>query len=174
MTGARESLKASAQASLSELLEPELELEIAHRFLPQNEVRITLSSRNIDKVTIRLVGMPSEDGPLPGPATLAQLRESWTSGEPTLEQLHSEETVYLRGRNPNDWRTREISLGDSFMAGWYGVIVEAAGVGQRGLILGTPPSSVPVGTFWSGSQTGKRGSRFPRQPSPSFRRPGRP
>lgn len=128
-------LKEQAQIALTELLQPELRFNMHHRFLPQSEIRLPLEFRNLEEVTVRMVGLPPEQAL--EAANLEALENRLVMGAPVPGQVRITETLSLRGRFPHDWRTEEIILGEALPAGWYGITLEGEGLRKSGLVLVT-------------------------------------
>lgn len=132
----RERLRERAELALVELRKPELEIRVAHRFLPNNEIHLTVRSRNIESVEARLMALPAGEGSVAH--SLGQLREALAVQDPPAEQIRFLEDFALRGRYPHDWRAHEIRLDSILVGGWYGVRIRGGGITADDVILVTP------------------------------------
>jgi hypothetical protein len=132
----RERFIGQAELALVELRKPELEINVNHRFLPGNDIRLTLRSRNIESVEVRLVSLPA--GEAATPLSLMQLSEALAVDEPLPEQIRFLKEFPTLGRYPHDWREHEIRLDSTFVGSWYGIRIRGGGVTAEDLVLITP------------------------------------
>ncbi len=133
VSGADPALLEQAARLLDELLRPGLELDPPLRFLPQDEVRLTVRARNAAELLVEVVALPAP--PQTGPLSLAALRDAARVAEGDPERLRFRQSLPVVPAAPHDWEVREIRLGDDFGSGWYGVRVAAAGLERRDVLL---------------------------------------
>lgn len=136
MSFARLPFREAASRALQELLEPEMEIDLARRFLPDDTIRLLVRSRNLDTVKISLIALPpGEEGV---PRTLDGLREVLSAENPDPQQIHYEKSFSTRGRHPHDWKNQQLRLEAHLVGGWYGVRVQAGSVTLNDLLLVSP------------------------------------
>jgi len=130
---AREVLKEAAKERLETLRTPELDVQIEHRFLPQGEVRVSVRARNIETLNVVLTGLPLDSQY--AAVSTEELGRLLTSDPYPPERVLLDEKQELDRRHLSDWQNRDITLGDSYPPGWYGVIIEGGGIRRDGLLL---------------------------------------
>lgn len=135
LPGATPSFLEKAADELERLYKPELEFAITHRFLPENDVRLQVLSRNLPEVTMSVFPLPAAvAGSSPG---MEPLESIMAEAAPSAEEVLAERRIDCTGRHPHDWNETELHFGDGFPAGRYGVRVEAGGLARESLLLVT-------------------------------------
>jgi hypothetical protein len=124
-----------ARAALDELLQPGLKLDVRTRFLPQSDLRVRISSRNLGEVRVELVPLPhTMEG---NPLSLDQLARIQT-GEPEQSPFQAGVGEFPVGLPDSiDWIESEVRLGEMFTSGWYRLRVEGGGLSRDALLLVT-------------------------------------
>jgi hypothetical protein len=134
--GASEELKEQAQSALLDLLKPELEFQVNHRYLPHNDIRISIRSRNLETLSVEMVGL------LPGELTatnpLEKLRDKLLEEDPLPERILHQRQISLGSRYLHDWQKTDLRLGENFVSGWYGLKIQGESLIKRDLLLVTP------------------------------------
>lgn len=136
MSGSRQRYRNKAEEALAWLLEPELEIQVSHRFLPQDDIRFMVRTRNLAEVEVKLAGLPAGEETSTHP--IGELRSMLTGTETNPERMRLAKRIDVGGRHVNDWRQRRVRLGGNLAAGWYGIHVEGAGLERHSLLLVTP------------------------------------
>ena len=133
MESSREPLREQARLSLDALLQPGLELLLQNRFLPENDLRVAIRTRNLNEVRILVYALPwmGKETPL----SLEAMRRQWLTGEPPPEDIRSDEVHTLSPRHRFDWERTEFSMGENYPGGWYGVRVEGGSLRAEELLL---------------------------------------
>jgi hypothetical protein len=136
LESSRELYRQAARQALDRLLKPGLRLQVTHRFLPENDIRVTVQARNMESVDLEVYTIPWIGQVQP--AGLTAMRESWLGGDPLPEQLRLSRRHSLSQRNRFDWQESEFRLGENFPPGWYRLRVSAEGLVAEDLLLVTP------------------------------------
>ncbi|HSH09100.1 MAG TPA: hypothetical protein VK995_01840, partial [Oceanipulchritudo sp.] len=136
MSSAREPYLAAAAAALEELLSPGLDLQVANRFLPENDIRISINSRNLPQVTLEVYSLPWKMQEYP--VSHARMQVEWLAGEPAAETLVFSKSLPVTSRQRYDWEEHEFRLGENFTSGWYWVRVTGGELMDQDLMLVTP------------------------------------
>ena len=135
MSTARESYRQAADAALEELLRPGLELSIPNRFLPENDIRISLRTLNLQQVEVSVYSLPWEENGIP--VSYQRLQEDAEMAEVIPETLLFTRKFSVQPRHRFDWNQTELRLGENFAGGWYWISVKAGGLEACDLMLVT-------------------------------------
>jgi len=135
ISGARQAYVDLANEKLALLLEPELAYEVRNRYLPRNDIRISVKSRNIPFLEVDLVPLSNLGGVPMTP--LDTLLEVWKDYDASPEQIVLSKRFPVRTRMPFDWAETQLRLGEEYSGGWYGLSIRGGGMEIKELLLVT-------------------------------------